>query len=361
MHATIVAERVATCAASWYTGAINRAIQRTMQLVKLIFIGVMLLALATIATRAGDTPSSRPPGKSDTKGTDEDPGVSRSPGPTEIGDIEPEYWRTLTEDQQTEATGILKSFAKKSTDKLKHPLRLSESKLFLFYSDLSDNEAARYVTLLERMYTKLAELFDVDKGPSLWRGKALVVVFTRIEDYRLYERLIEGTDPANSFGMTHCYGDALVHMAFFRYPNDTQFAHLLVHESVHGFLHRYRSPVRVPSWANEGLAEDLASELVPDAPRMRSMNSLVRTCLSQHNNALGDFFTARQIDGWQYPLAETLCAWMIHHDRKGYLDFINGIKDGQKWEESLKSNFKLTRDKMISDYAKAMGLKPLRS
>ena len=326
-------------------------------LIATVLIG-LVPAWAQASSSSGGTHYRKPVAK--TPDAEDSSAVSHSSGPAQIGDIEPAYWRALTEDQQNEAIGILKSFAEKSSDKLKHPLRAHESKLFLFYSDLTENEAARYVTLLERMYVKLAELFGIDKRQNLWRGKALVFVFTRIEDYRLFERLVEGIDPGNSVGMTHCYGDALVHMAFYRYPNDTQFAHLLVHESVHGFLHRYRTPVRVPSWANEGLAEDLASELVPDPTRMRSLNGLARACLRQHNNAVGDFFTTRQIDAWQYPMAESLCAWMIQHDRNGYLDFINGIKDGQKWEESLKANFKLTKEKLLSEYGKAIGVKALK-
>ena len=51
--------------------------------------------------------------------------------------------------------------------------------------------------------------------------------------------------------------------------------------------------------------------------RTRRMADLARAGLQKHNNGVGDFFTARHIDGWQYPIAETLCAWMIRQNRRG--------------------------------------------
>jgi hypothetical protein len=327
-----------------------------------LFLGLLLALPGPRLNWAGDKPPTNPKQpKNDPKSADGDGLTIVRSEPTQVGDVEPAYWGALTEDQQNEAVAQLKAFAKRAADQVKRPLRLQERKYFLFYSDLPEMEAARCVALLERMYAKLVELFPVEKGRNIWRGKALVFVFLRIEDYHLYERLAESNDPAGSFGMTHCFGDGMVHMAFYRYPDEMQFSHLLVHESVHGFLHRYRSPIRIPSWINEGLADDLAARLVANPRRPQFIGPLVRIGLAQHNNNLGDFFTARHIDGWQYPIAETLTTWLIHKDSRGYLDFINGIKDGKSWEESLKVNMKLSKDRMMSEYAKAMELKPIRS
>ena len=301
------------------------------------------------------------PRSSDDKTADSDSsgGIARS-GPRDSGDVDPAFWGHLTEDQEAEAIASLKKFAEKSAGTLKHPMQLQESRYFLFYSDLQGIEAVRCVQLLDRMYGKLSDLFGLKKDENLWRGKSLVFAFARVEDYRLYERLVENNDPGSSFAMTHCFGDGMVHTAFYRYPDSTQFEHLLVHESVHGFLHRYRSPYRIPSWANEGLADEAASELIPDKPRARFMLGLPRAGLEKHGASVGDFFTVRHIDGWQYPVAETLSGWMIQKNKQGYLGFINGIKDGQAWDESLKKNFKMPPDKMLGEYAKSLGMKGIK-
>ena len=270
--------------------------------------------------------------------------------PRDIGDADPAFWKPLTDDQQNQAIAQLKAFARQASDTLKHPLRLKETKFFLYYSDLSESESDRYAGLLERMYARLCDLFGLQKGENVWRGKALVFVFSHVEDYRLFERLVENTDPGGSFAMTHCFGDGMVHTAFDRHPNAAMFEHLLVHECVHGFLHRYRSPDRIPSWANEGLADAAAAEVVPDPARSRLMLTLARTGIEKHNNGVADFFTTRHIDGWQYPVAETLTAWMIHQNRQGYLSFMNGIKEGETCDRSLKENFGLTQMQLLSDY-----------
>lgn len=303
--------------------------------------------------------SARHDGAATTQAADVDAPLDRA-NPVQVGDAEPAYWGPLPETSQAEATRTLKAFARKAASTLEHPLHLQESRLFLLYSDLPSVSAAHYGALLEQMYGKLEDFFGIEKDNNLFRGKALVFVFARVEDYRLFERLVENCDPGGSYGMTHCFGDGMVHMAFYRYPNEALFAHLLVHESVHAFLHRYKTPVRIPSWANEGLADELATELIPNPRSARFNDDLARLGLQRHGGQPGDLFTARHIDGWQYPIAETLCAWMIRQNRQGYLDFIDGIKSGQDWEKSLKANFNATPERLVAEYKKALLKKPAK-
>src|SRR5204862_5952897 len=101
------------------------------------------------------------------------------------------------------------------------------------------------------------------------------------KDYKRFEAESHDTDSGTSAGMCHSYITGYVHTAFYRQPDEKVFAHVLVHESVHGFVHRYRSHVYLPSWANEGLAEVIAAELVPhktwDPARRSSAVTAVKT------------------------------------------------------------------------------------
>jgi hypothetical protein len=148
-----------------------------------------------------------------------------------------------------------------------------------------------------------------------------------------------------------------VHIAFYRQNNELNFAHVLVHESVHGFLHRYRSPVHIPSWANEGLAETIASELVPDPRRQSFVPGLARAGLQQHHGDLEGLFTLPHIVAWQYPVAETLTVFMIKNGKKNYVDFINGIKDGLTWKQSLEQKYQVELPRLLDAYGKSMGEK----
>ena len=164
---------------------------------------------------------------------------------------------------------------------------------------------------------------------------------------------------AGSAGMCHAFGNGNVHIAFYRQPNDLDFAHVLVHESVHGFLHRYRSPVPVPSWANEGLAEAIATDMITQKGIAQSSSNEARAEL-QKRKSLGMFFKTEHIVAWQYPVARTLCEFMIRTNKPGYAEFINGIKDGMTWQDALTQKYGVSLEQLVHAYGNFMGVQGLR-
>lgn len=284
-------------------------------------------------------------------------GTSRT-GPEMVGGVEEQFWGAQTEEQQAAAVAELKAFAAETQQTMGKPLTLIETKFFLFYSDLDAQEAKNWSGLLDRMYGMLADLFGVDRKTNIWRGKGLVFVFRSQGDYIKFQTQMHQTDPGTSIGMCHTYGNGIVHIAFFRQSDELQFAHVLVHESAHGFVHRYKSPHRIPSWINEGLSEWLANALLIDKRpnRQKTIRYNAQYWLRQFRG-LGGFFEAQHIDGWQYPVAEMMTTFMIERNKRGYVGFINGIKDGQAWEDALKTKYKSTREALVEQFGQAMGLK----
>src|SRR5204863_2043789 len=143
-----------------------------------------------------------------------------------------------------------------------------------FVSDLPPAETRKWAALLDKMYLRLAEVFAVPNGENIWRGKAIVFVFANRSNYAHFERTMFGNNPGSAVGLCHEKSDGQVVISFFRSDDEQQFSHVLVHESVHGFIHRFRTPVQVPSWVNEGLAESIATELVPQPGRRERVKSL---------------------------------------------------------------------------------------
>jgi hypothetical protein len=273
----------------------------------------------------------------------------------------PNAWPKRTPEEQAQAVEEIKKFATETAEKMQLPLKLYETKFFLFSSNIPPAEAKNWSGLLDRMYAKLAEIFAVPKGENIWRGKAIVFVFTKKVDYQRYEQEINNTDPGPSDGMCHSYSNGLVTIAFYRQKDELVFAHVLVHESVHGFVHRYRSPARVPSWANEGLAETIATELVPQPTKgAATIKDFARREIQLHGQRLGDFFSLEHIEPWQYPVAETMCTYMIMQAKRNYVDFINGIKDGMTPEEALATRFKAGPDRLVPKFGEWLGLKRLK-
>ena len=109
--------------------------------------------------------------------------------------------------------------------------------------------------------------------------------------------------------------------------------------------------------SSSGLA--IATELVPDPARNNDRIARARDAIRKHRNSLGDFFHLRQIEEWQYPVAETLTEYMILQSKKNYVDFINGIKDGLDWDESLSKKYQAPVDRLLPAYGAWVGVKGL--
>ncbi len=326
----------------WSTQALDRAVQIDPSLKDEIDRITGRDAAAPPATQAADSEPSRPAVG------------SAAPPPPVVAAPRERVWGTLSDSEQAEQIGRLKEIAAAEIAKVGRPLQLRETRYFLFYSDLPAAEAEHWSGLVDRMYGRLAELFGVTRGRNIWRGKGVLFVFADRADYRRFERELRGVEPGESAGMTHCFDDGAVKIVFYRQPEELVFAHVLVHEAVHGFVHRYRTSAAVPSWANEGLAEAIASELAPDPSRAARVTSLARRGLALHKDKLDDFFAAGHIDLWHYAVAETLCQDMIRTNKKAYVDFINGIKDGKPWQQSLESSYQLPLAKLVQGYIESL-------
>lgn len=281
-------------------------------------------------------------------------------GPEVVGAVQARFWGKLSDEEQAAHVKLLKAFADEAARKLNRPLQLRETQFFLFYSDLSPTEAQNWAGLLDRMYARLADLFGVPKGANVWRGKALIFVFQQAADYHRFQSVVHNTNSAGTDGMCHAFGDGTVHIAFYRQPNDLDFAHVLVHESVHGFLHRYRSPVHIVSWANEGLAEVIATELVPRNGRAQQARVNAKAFMMRNGNSLGGMLESPRIEAWQYPVAQALCEYMIQQSKRNYVDFINGMKDGLAWKEALETKYKAGPERLVPAFGDSLGMKELK-
>jgi len=279
-----------------------------------------------------------------------------SAGPQTVGEVDEKFWGKLSDEEMKKAIESLAAFGDETCQRISVDLNLFQTKYFLFYSDLPDAEAERWALLLDKMYARLCELFDVPKDTNIWRGKCLIFVFQRRGDYMNFQTVMHRTDARGSAGMCHNFGDGTVHIAFFRQPDELTFAHVLVHESVHGFLHRYRKPPSIPTWINEGLAEVIGAELVPNPKEYEENRRYARTMIEKMGGVGDDFFYGRRIQGWQYPVARSMTTMMISENKKGYVDFINGIKDGMEWENSLQEKYGTDTQRLLDFYYDWMGV-----
>lgn len=269
-------------------------------------------------------------------------------------------WPKLTDEEHAQAINEIKAFSRETYNKVSQSLKLVETKFFIFCSDLPDDEIRQWSFLMDRMYHRLCDLFAVERDTNIWRGKAMIVMFSQQNDYKRFWSTMTPLDVGSSAGMCWYNSNGRVVIAFYRQPDDMDFANILVHESVHGFLHRHRSPVHVVSWANEGLADLIAHELVPKCDWTPRKQRYAVTRMKRDRNMGGDFFTADHIHFWQYGIASHLTQFMIKQNKKRYVAFINGIKDGQPWEQSLEKNYGTTLSRLVEFYGRSIGIRSLK-
>jgi hypothetical protein len=287
-----------------------------------------------------------------------DPG-GMAAGPRMVGGVQHDNWGPQSPEKTEASIARLKAFGEETRQKINSNLQLYETDFFICYTDLSPQESRRWAGELDKMYNRLCDLFDVQRGENIWLGKCLIFIFRSEPDYHRFQSVMHQTDSTGTAGMCHGYGHGDVHVAFFRQSNEMLFAHILVHESVHGFLHRYRSPVHIPTWINEGLAEVISYELVPKATSVPTLQALGRTQVRMLGHT-GRMFDAPRLERWQYGLASSLTTFMIQQNKRGYVAFINGIKDGQTWRDSLEKNYGVGLDRLVQVFGETQGVRNLR-
>ena len=148
--------------------------------------------------------------------------------------------------------------------------------------------------------------------------------------YLKFEAAVMEVGPAeisSTQGLCHQFPNGKVVFAGYK-GNNNFFGHVLVHETSHGFVHRYLSSARAPSWLNEGMADWLADKVVKGRKiKDRQRASAARVKLK---NDWNDVLNIPRITGEQYGICSVLVEILVARDSgKGqFKKFIDGIKEG---------------------------------
>ena len=262
----------------------------------------------------------------------------------------PEAWPPLTPEQIEAAVERLEGFVGESMDTAEMRLDHTQTDRFIVYTDLPRDEAHYWVSLLDRMYVKLCEVFDLDPQANIWNGKCVLMMFHREQDYLQYAAKTWGADIRGSAGVCFQMRNGDVHILMYRNNRRDQLAHTLVHEAAHGFLFRYQSSYHVDNWLNEGLAEYLAESLLQDGGSEERVSAARRYVRGR--GRLDNFLTARNIIGPHYGLAYDLTQLMIEENRRGYVRMIQGIKQGLSTQEAFDEHYGVSIPRVMQYYAK---------
>ncbi|HWA97599.1 MAG TPA: hypothetical protein VG713_03880 [Pirellulales bacterium] len=240
-------------------------------------------------------------------------------------------------------------------------MTLYETKYYLFYTDMPEVQIKGYIAYLDDMYAQLCKAYGVPEGKNVWRGKCVVVAFVERKSFTEFEqKLLNNADSGGAQGIAHSFGNGRVVISCYRGNDPAFFATVLVHETSHGFVHRYKSSARIPSWINEGIADWVAAAVVRADDNVQRRQREAARIAKESGSLGGNFFDDKNIEAWQYGAATTIVDMLLKMSGKQYRAMIDGIKDGLDWEESLKQAYNLTVPELVQRYGQYIGAPNLR-
>lgn len=244
--------------------------------------------------------------------------------------------------------------------------QLYETEHFLFTSDMPGEQVEPYIASLDKMYGWMCQLYGVKPGQKVWfGGKAPIIAFVEKSDFDAFEerffpdaRQSLGS-VANIYGLCHLSKNGEVLISCYRGNDPSDFGQMLVHETSHGFVHRYKTKASLPNWVDEGMADLVGAEIVPTSRAVHNRElKAVQQLAGQ--KSLGGMLAAERIQAWQYGLASNLNRFLLQASRDNYVRFIEALKEGMKWEEALREAYGSTPEEMLFHYSRWIGVADLR-
>jgi hypothetical protein len=276
----------------------------------------------------------------------------------EARNVEP--WPDLTAEEHAAAVVELEAFVDEVRQAFPQ-LVVSETHEFLVATDIAPREIAPYVANLDSMHDLLCDLYGIPRGEPVWQGKCLVVAFRQQADFQAFEqRFMKVAAPEGIYGLCHQFSTGRVITACHRGDEASSFAHMLVHETSHGFNFRWLSPELLPNWLNEGIAEWVGTQVVPNARVMPIKEAQARAFMLQTGSLGPDFFTAANIQSVQYGIASQLVKFLLARDRRKFVQFVRGIKEGMTPEESLEAAYQGSLADLIAAFGQSLGVPQLK-
>lgn len=255
-------------------------------------------------------------------------------------------WPPLSDAEQAAAIVEMKSASDELLTKAGYPgVTPVETDYFLLYSDLSPRETATMARDLDAMYERVGEMLGLPPGLNLFWGKAAILICSSQDQFKLIEAQAFGQMiPNGVVGLCHCVGPR-VFVNMFRAADDYRFAATLVHETVHGIMHRYLSPQRLPTWANEGFAEYVAAQAFRGSPVDSSRRPQALQFIRQGGSLHSIMEMSYQDGSWPgdnaigYAVGYVMCDLMIREHPGGFADWVRAIKAGKPWRQALAEEF----------------------
>lgn len=273
------------------------------------------------------------------------------------GPFEP--WPEMSEKEQAEAVALLKREMEEAIAALKLTMLLYEQPYVLVYSDLPQEEARSKLVGLRATYLTLLQSFRLPPDHNIFWGKLVVIICKEQATFDRIKRELfsSGASPPGMAGNFIPRGPR-GYLVMWNYPDEMKFAATVPHEFTHAFMHRYRSPARLPLWLDEGFADYIASLVLEDSPVDKERRSRGEWFI-QHGGPIENIMDMSCMhEGWPgpytaaYGVSYLLVKEMFRENPSKALGCLTAVKDGKPWERALAEDLGLTREQLVERLTK---------
>jgi len=233
-------------------------------------------------------------------------------------------------------------------------VHLVETKHFLLFSPWNRSGDRRLAEVCEKMYKVMCKQFDVPAEENVWVGKCPIYIFDRPERFEKFCLEVDKRGHPQAGGYCAYDSGGFVYIVMNECGTRTRFYEVLVHEATHGFLWRYCHHRRIPIWLNEGLAEYMASTLVPKCHAARNYKNATKEAIRDKKD-VSYIFKYVGLVSFDYGIAQSLVRFLIAKNRKGFVKLVNLMKEGKTEAEALKEAYNVTQKDLLKAWYRAAG------
>jgi hypothetical protein len=276
---------------------------------------------------------------------------SRSP---EASPFAADPWPVCGPDEQEAAVAALKADAEQFLRSVGvRPAPLATQR-FLVYGDTEPLALARLGIRLEAICRRLALVLGVAEEWNPFWGKAVVFVFSDHDRFRMVQAASFGQlVPRRTDGICQPVGPK-VFLSFCADADGVVPAATVAHEVVHGYMHRFRTPRRLPPWANEGLADYVAAQEASapavEARRQRGLRFLRAggDVAAQLDRSYDD--ESPPPDDLNTAVGTLLIELMVGERPAAFGPFVDAVKYGKAWQDALAEDYGVPRAVLVETF-----------
>lgn len=266
-------------------------------------------------------------------------------------------WPALGEAQWLAALHEVRAEAQRRSDAANLPGGddVLETSRFIMHTDVPRPQAARLMLLLEKACDALERILPTPPAQQPQRqpgddqrgfqprfyGKCVVMLFDQHDAFvKAQADVFNQLVPLGLVGICHPDGPQ-TYVAAHRCQDDSLLEWTLVHETVHAWMHRWITPKRLPPWANDGIADYIADQVVRNSHVGRERRQNALAFIRGGGNLAGVLDLTYADADWPGPkdvgpaLGALVVELMIREQPAAFARWARSVKHGRDWREAL--------------------------